>query len=50
MSTLLSFGVVNIDVIEAALKRLGIQVSASEVLEAIKDEVAKKEEAKKKNS
>ena len=37
----------DIDVIEAALEKLGIQVSASEVLEAIKDEVVKKEQAHK---
>ena len=37
-----SFGFVDIGVIEAALEKLGIQVSASEVLEAIKDEVVKK--------
>ena len=39
-----SFGFVDIGVIEAALEKLGIQVSASEVLEAIKDEVVKKEQ------
>ena len=47
MSTSLSFGVVDIQVIEAALEKLGIQFSASEVLEAIKDEVVKKEQAQK---
>ena len=45
MSTSLSFGVVDIQVIEAALEKLGIQFSASEVLEAIKDEVVKMEQA-----
>ena len=49
MSTLLSFGVMDIDIIEAVLEKLDIQleVSASEVLEAIKDEVVKKEQAHK---
>ena len=47
MSTSLSLGVVDIDVIEAALEKLGIQLSASEVLEAIKEEVVKKEQARK---